>query len=80
MQASIFYGQICCDVKWFCDENWSIAFVAKVVCDRTIIKKHRYCPKNVPGGIIDRIFLYKELGDVDMLEADTENYKTFRIF
>ena len=44
------------------------------------IKKRRYCPKGVPGDLIDNQFQEKEVGDVDMLESRNQENERFQIF
>ena len=53
--------------------------MAKGVYAAALIKKHRYWPKSVPGDLTNRHFSDKEVGDVDMLEAGTEDDKSFHI-
>ena len=36
-----------------------------------LIKRRFYCPKRIPGGLIDAHFQDKEVRDVDILEAIT---------
>ena len=63
-------------------------FVAKGIIElkdkglyaEAIIKRQFYCPKVVPGGIIDTYFEYKEVSYVVMIEARTEDNKLFKIF
>jgi hypothetical protein len=64
----------------FCVAKGIVALEAKGVYAGALIKKRRYWPKSVPGGAIDAHFAGKEVGDVDMLEAKTEEGKPFRIF
>ena len=47
------------------------------------VKNHKYWPKGVPGDEIDRNFYKRYVGDVDILEATTEEGlegNPFRIF
>ena len=52
----------------------------KGLYSEAIIKRRCYCPKRVPGGLIDTHFEYKEVGYVVMIEARTEDNKLFKIF
>ena len=45
-----------------------------------LIKKWRYWPKGVPGDLIDTHFEDKESGDVEMIQARTEDNKLSKIF
>ena len=64
----------------FSAENGIAALAAKGVYAGALIKKRWYWPKSVPEDITGRNFSYKEVGGVDMLEADTEDGNPFRIF
>ena len=55
----------------FCVTCGIVALAAKGVYAGTLVKKRRYWPKSVLGDRIDRNFVDKEVGDVDMLEAAT---------
>jgi hypothetical protein len=57
-----------------------VALASRGVYAGALIKKRRYWPKGVLGEAIDEHFRNKEVGDVDMLEAKTEDNKPFRIF
>ena len=43
-------------------------------------KKRRYWSNVFPGDLIYTPFQYKEVSDVDIIEAITQEYKTFQIF
>ena len=45
-----------------------------------LIKKRCYWPKGFPGDLIDNHFEDKDIGDVGMIEARTQDNKSFRIF
>ena len=45
-----------------------------------IIKKRSYWPKGVPWGLTDTHFQDKEVSDVDILEARTQENKPFQLF
>ena len=45
-----------------------------------MIKKQCYCPRLFPGYHIYAHFHDKEVGDVYMLDAKTQDNKTFQIF
>ena len=45
-----------------------------------LIKKQRYQPKGVPGDLIDTHVEDKEVGDVGIIEARTEDDILFKIF
>ena len=53
---------------------------AKGVYAAALINKQRYCPKLVPGELIDTRFEDTEVGDVGMIEARTEDNNLFRTF
>ena len=53
---------------------------SKGVYAEAIIKRRCYCPKGVPGGLIDTHFEYKEFGCVVMIEARTKDNKSLKIF
>ena len=63
-----------------CVANCIVAIVMKGLYTVSLIKKHRYCPKTAPGDLIDRYFSEKDVGGVEMLEADTEEGNKFHIF
>ena len=63
----------------FCVANFIFALAAKGVDAGALIKKRRYWPKTIPGDLIDQHFLDKELGDIDTLEASTEDGNPFHI-
>ena len=69
IQASLFYGKICCDGKLFCVVNGIFALTAKGLYAGDLINKRRYFPKNVPGYLINRHFDDKEVEYVDMLKS-----------
>ena len=56
------YRQICSYVKWFCVANGIVALAENIVYICALVKKFRYCPKSVPGDLIDRNFVNKEVG------------------
>jgi hypothetical protein len=64
----------------FCVAKGIVALEAKGVYASALIKKPPYWPKGVPGRAIDEHFADKDIGDVDMLEAKTEEGKPFRIY
>ena len=45
-----------------------------------LINKRCYLPKGVPGDITDANFKYKEVGDVEIFEARTQENKPFKYF
>ena len=53
---------------------------SKFVYVGSLINKWRYWPKLVHEDLIDTHFQDSMVGDVDMLEAKTQENKTFRIF
>ena len=55
--------------SFLCVSNEIVDLAAKGLCYWALTKKHGYCPKSVPGDLIGRNFLDKEVEDVDMLEA-----------
>ena len=59
--------------------NGIVSLAVTVVYAISLIKNFRYCPKYVPGDIVDRNILDKEVVDVDMFESDTEYGKPFSI-
>jgi hypothetical protein len=68
----------------FCVSKGITALEAKGVYAGALIKKRKYWPtKGVPGGVIDRHFANKEVGNVDMVEVMTEEGpqgRPFKIF
>ena len=64
----------------FCVANGIVALSKKGVYVGSLIKKRCYWPKSVPGDLIDRNFADKEVGGVDMLDADIEEANPIRIF
>ena len=64
----------------FCVANGIVALATKVFYVGALIKKRRYYSKIATGDPIERIFVYKDVGGVVMLEAATEFGKTFFIF
>ena len=66
----------------------SVFFVSKGITDLKtkgvyvldLIKKGRYWPKGVPGDLIDTHFEDKEVGDVVIIEARTEDNNMFKTF
>ena len=45
-----------------------------------LVKKRSYCPKVVPGDLIDAQLEDKEAGDVLMIDSITEYNKLFKMF
>jgi hypothetical protein len=64
----------------FCVAKGIVALASRGVYAGALIKKRRYWPKGVLGEAINEHFRNKEVGDIDMLEAKTEDNKPFRIF
>ena len=64
----------------FCVAKGITEIESKGVYAGALIKKQSYWPKGVPGDLIDTHFEDKEVGDVGMIEARTEDKKLFRIF
>ena len=64
----------------FCASKGITELEAKGVYAAVLIKKRRYCPKGVPGDLIDTYFQHKGFGDVGMIEARAEDNKLFKIF
>ena len=57
----------------FCVTKGIIELDTKVFNAEYLIKKRCYWTKGVPGDLIDTQFEYKEVGDVGMVEARTED-------
>ena len=64
----------------FCFKNGIVALAANGVYAGALVKKHQYWPQIVPVDLVDQHYVDKVIGDVDILEASTEDSKPFRIF
>ena len=64
----------------FCVVKGITQIEAKGVYAAALIKKQRYCPKLIPGQFIDTHFEDKQVGNVLMIEAITEDNKLFEFF
>ena len=63
----------------FLVSNGLVAIAKKAVHTGALIKNRWYWPKSVPEDLFGRNFSDKEVGGVDMLEAVTEDGKSFLI-
>ena len=64
----------------FCDAKVITDIEAKIVYSAALINKRNYWLKGVTGDPIDDKFEDKEVGDVVMIEAITEDNRLFKIF
>ena len=64
----------------FCVAKGIADLEAKGVYAGYLIKNQHYWPEVLPGDLIDTHFQDKEVSDVGMLEARTQENKSFRIF
>ena len=64
----------------FCVDKFIIQIEDKGVYVADPNKKRCYWPKLFPGDLIDTQFEYKEVSDVGMIEARTENNKFKKYF
>ena len=64
----------------FCVAKVITGLESKGVYAEALIKKQRYWPKGVPGGIYDTHFEDKEVCDVVMIELRTEDNNLSKIF
>ena len=63
----------------FCDANGIVELSPKEMYVDALIKKRRNWLKSVPGDIIDRNFVDKDMGYLEILEASIEDGKTLVI-
>ena len=64
----------------FCAAKVITEFEYKGVYVSALIKKRSYLPTGVPGDLIDTHFEDREVDDVGIIEARTEDNKLFKIF
>ena len=80
VQIYLFYGKIFSDRKFLCVSYGIVALMVQGVYGGALTKKLCYCPKFVPGYLVDRYFADNKVGGVDMLEVNTEDRRLFNIF
>ena len=64
----------------FCVAKGITKIEAKCVYESALIKKRCYWPKGVPRELIDTHFTYKEVCDVETIEATTQMNNSLKIF